>query len=1144
MLNLHNITKIYGTSTQEVHALNDVSISFGPSEFVAILGPSGCGKTTLLNIIGGLDTYTSGDLSINGTSTKEYSAADWDAYRNHSVGFVFQSYNLIPHQSVLANVELALSLSGISAKEQKKRATAALKEVGLADQLTKKPSEMSGGQMQRVAIARALVNNPSIILADEPTGALDSKTSLQIMRLLKRVSKKRLVIMVTHNPELAEQFATRIIRLKDGTVKGDSAQRRAKQIHLSGRLEKPRHTKLSFLAALRLSANNLKTKKGRTFLTSFAGAIGIIGIALIMSLSSGMNAYIQNLETQTMGSYPITLQRTTFVPQMEGTEGVGQDTSNVGDSQEWARDNMSSGGFSLKRDADNAQDPGYLTSTNVVGETFSTLRRAVVKNNLASFKSYLVAHGGNLAPWISGIEYTYETNPIVYREDPTAQDAIRKVNPVSLLEDSSYLGIGSSFIQGIQTSWEQLPSSEQLQTMQYDLCAGQWPSASNEVALVVDESYKVSDFNLYQLGLMDASQMNQIIEAAKNGQPYTEESQTFSYDAVLGKSYSVFSPAQLYQKSADVSVHGSSVGVYVDKSTDSSFVASRMKEIAADDSAGNENAPVSVKIVGVLKAKDAATIKGGGIAYTHNLTTTLMQKSADAAVTQEQLSHPDTNVLTGEAFSNTADIATEFNEGYGSMLSSMMGASYQRPQVRSSGSQEEEVPRYAVATSYLDVLKQCNTDRQVCTANQVLAMQQALTCASQPNVALTANKNASYNVTFLNWDGTTLGGPYVLPEGTAIPSEDIPASPTRPADDAYMYIFFGWADTATGAMYFSQTLPPMSKTTVYQAMFLPVPLPDPEIRAFIQALQAMTPAQRELLLQIAEGKTPNLEALIAAGIISPAALSSFMQQYLVTPEGQALLAGLMPELSNMDAETFLKQYLASLSPEQLQTFFSQMGGMSLNSLFASLSSTTPKTYDAVLSALGYATEENPTSIIIYPKDFEGKKQVENFLQTYNNDSLQDDHVTYTDFVGTMTKGISDIINIISAVLIAFVSIALVVSSIMIAIITWISVLERTKEIGILRALGASKQGVSKIFNAETFIEGLLAGILGIVITLILDVFLSVVIYNVYGAENIAALPWVNACILIGISVLLTLVAGFIPARLAAKKDPVEALRSE
>lgn len=1109
MLELKNVNKEYGTGASKVEALQNVSLGFRSSEFVAILGPSGCGKTTLLNIVGGLDNYTSGDLLINGVSTKKYKAADWDAYRNHSIGFVFQSYNLISHQSVLANVELALKLSGVSAKEQKRRAIDALEKVGLKDQIHKLPAQMSGGQMQRVAIARALVNNPSIILADEPTGALDSKTSIQIMELLKEVAKNRLVIMVTHNPELAEKYATRIVKLKDGRVESDSKKPTPAQLKVRKKVAKPKHTSLSFKAALALSANNLRTKKGRTFLTSFAGAIGIIGIALIMSLSSGMNAYIQNLETQTMGAYPITLQKTTLVPQMEEAEGVGQDTSEVGASQEFAKENMAGSGFSVKKDSEKTQDPGAFTSTSVVGETFSMLRRALVRNNLASFKSYLGSHESDLSPWVSGVEYTYDVDPQVFREDASAASGVRKVNPVSLLSDSSYLGIGSSFIQGIQTKWDQLVSTPNLRENQYDLCAGQWPQEADEVALVLNENYKISDFNLYQLGLMDASKMDEIIEAAKNGDAYTEETQTFSYDAALGRTFDVFSPAQFYQKTTTTLQDGTQKEIYVSRESDLNFVHDQM----------NAGTAKKVKIVGVLHAKDAAPLSEGGIVYTKNLTMDLMAKSAAADVTKAQLADAETNVLTGEKFSDTNDITSDFNEGYGQMLSSMMGAAASAD----SGKMEQLglAPGGGLASD--------------ADAGAEAGAAATLHLASE-------RKNATYAVTFNNWDGSTLLGPTTYQEGSAI--TDVPADPTRPADDNFSYLFFGWMDLSTKAMYFSTTLPAVSKDTVYQAMFIPVPMPDPEIQALIKALQNMSPSQRELLMQIAQGKTPDLSALIAAGFISPDGLSSFMGQYLMSPEGQALLKQYLPQMANMDGEAFMRQYLASLTPAQLQALFSTMGGADLSSLFAGLSDTTPKTYDNVLKTLGYATEDNPSSIVIYPKDFDGKKQVEAFLQTYNDEMPKDDHVTYTDLVGTMTKGISDIIDIISAVLIAFVSIALVVSSIMIAIITWISVLERTKEIGILRALGASKRDVSKIFNAETFIEGLLAGILGILITVLLDIPISMVIYAHYGAENIASLPLINALVLIGISVLLTLVAGFVPARLAAKKDPVEALRSE
>lgn len=869
MLQLRNIAKDYPVASGAVHALKEVTVDFRSNEFVAVLGPSGCGKTTLLNILGGLDGYTSGDLLVDGRSTAGYEDADWDAYRNHSVGFVFQSYNLIMHQSVLANVEMALKISGEGGSDRRARATAALEKVGLGDQLDKKPAMLSGGQMQRVAIARALVNDPSIILADEPTGALDSETSVQIMDLLAEVASDRLVIMVTHNPDLAERYASRIIRLKDGRVVSDTNPPAIASSRAGKPTAKPRRTKLGFGTALGLSLNNLVTKKGRTLLTAFAGAIGIIGIALILSLSTGMNDYISQLETDTMGSYPIELEKETF------------DLSSM----------MASGGAPAGRD-DGEAPAGDIVSNNIVADSVERSEQMSAVNDLGAFDAYLKANYGEVEGSLSAVEYRYGLTPQIMRLDENG-DAVQ-ASPSSLTGDSESAGLPSAMASAspvgavaslggsASSAWAQLPDDEALREASYTLEAGSWPASAGEAALVIDRNGQVSDYTLYTLGLMDADRMDELVAAVENGEDYDDPQESFSYDDVLGLEFTALAPCDRYARTEG--------GAWVDKGGDGGFLASKMEE-----------AGVPVRISGVLKLTDDSQ-GSSGVAYTGDLVERLMDETASSAVVRQQLADPDTNVLTGEAF-----------------------------------------------------------------------------------------------------DG-----------GEADPS-------------------------AEGAA----TLSP-------------------------------------------------------AGAGTPGA-------------GEAA---------------------ASLSDDQLAA------------LAARMSDDTPSTYEDVLEALGYCTIDQPSGIALYPADFEGKETIEGFISSYNDQAGSDaEKVTYTDMVGTLTSSLTTIVDTVSYVLIAFTAISLVVSSIMIAIITYISVLERTKEIGVLRAIGASKRDVTSIFNAETFIEGLASGIIGVGATLLICIPINAVVSSLLGVDDIASLPAAYALLLIAVSVALTLAAGYVPARMAAKKDPVVALRS-
>ena len=845
MLQLKNIKKNYESGEEIVKALKGINIEFRESEFVAILGPSGCGKTTLLNIIGGLDHYTSGDLIIDGISTKKYKDRDWDTYRNHRIGFVFQNYNLITHQSVLSNVELALTLSGVDKKTRRKKAIEVLEKVGLKDQMHKKPNQMSGGQMQRVTIARALVNDPDILLADEPTGALDTKTSIQIMEILKEISKDRLIIMVTHNPDLAEKYATRTINLLDGEITSDSRAYNSKK-EIKEKKETGKKTSMSFMTAMNLSLNNLMTKKGRTILTAFAGSIGIIGIALILAISNGVQEYINNVEEETLTSYPLTVQEETveiadFISSMQPSS----------DTEE--------------------HEEGKIYSNDVMSEMMATASASVESNNLEAFKSYIESDETNIKDYTSAISYSYNLNLQIYKDD---NEEIIQVNPNTVLDE---LGMSMNEMQSAFMStdvFSEMFDSQEMNEQMYDLVAGSWPDEYNEVVLVVDENNEISDFTLYALGLKDQSELSEMYQNIVNGTPFEVEQTSYDMDDLVGMKFKFVLNSDYYELEN---------GIWVDKRNNDDY----MKELL-------DNAE-EIVITGIIRPNEESIIAStaGGVMYLKDLKEYIINKINESEIAQAQLENPDINVFTGQEFS------------------------------------DEE------------------------------------------------------------FDISTL-----------------------------------------------------------------------------------------------------------------------------TPEQMA--------------------YLQSLSPtemaEVIATYEEQAGA----------------TYEDVLNKIGVIDLDKPTAINIYPKDFDSKDEIVNIINNYNDDQRDNGHdenvINYTDIVGVMMSGVSTIIDVISYVLMSFVSISLIVSSIMIGIITYISVLERTKEIGILRAIGASKKDISRVFNAETFIEGLTAGVMGILITLLLTIPINIIIKNLAGISNIAVLPVGGAIILVIISVLLTTIAGLIPSRMASKKDPVEALR--
>ena len=843
MLKLKNIKKNYVLGNEQIKALKGIGIEFRKNEFVAILGPSGCGKTTLLNIIGGLDHYTSGDLIIDSVSTKKYKDKDWDTYRNHKIGFVFQNYNLITHQNVLSNVELALTLSGVGPKERRIKAKEALEKVGLKDQLYKKPNQMSGGQMQRVAIARALVNNPDIILADEPTGALDTKTSEQIMEILQEISKNQLVIMVTHNPELAKKYATRIINLLDGEITSDTRPYTEKiEKEKEKESNKNKKTSMSFWTAFNLSLNNLLTKKGRTILTAFAGSIGIIGIALIMSLSNGVQTYIDNVQKETLTSYPITIQK---------------ESVNLTDFIETLQPS----------DEETSHDNDKIYSNNVMTDMMSAMSSKVKSNNLESFKKYIESEKSDIKNYTSAIDYSYDLQLQIYKD---SDDEIVQVNPNNVLDE---IGMSLNSMQSEFMSTDvfvEMFDSQEMNEQMYDLVAGSWPTKYNEVVLLVDENNEISDFTLYALGLKDSKELKEMYQNIVNGVAFESKETSYEIEDLLNLKFKFLLNSYYYEKEN---------GIWINKKDDEEYLKEKL-----------DNAEELI-ITGIIKPNEESLAKSttGGILYLNDLEKYVIDKGNETKIAKEQKENPDINIFTGQKFSSE-----EFD-----------------------------------------------------------------------------------------------------------------------------------------------------------------------------------------------------------------------------------MESLSPEIL---------KYLQSLSPEEMAK------------VIENYKDTANASYEQVLNKIGVIDLDNPTAINLYPKDFDAKEEIIKIIDGYNENQDDENIINYSDVVGLMISGVSTIIDVISYVLMAFVSISLIVSSIMIGIITYISVLERTKEIGILRAIGASKKDISRVFNAETFIEGLISGVLGILVTLLLNIPINMIIKELANISNIAILPVKGAIILVIISITLTIIAGLIPSKMASKKDPVEALR--
>ena len=979
MLNLKNICKEYKMGDTTVHALRGVDVSFRQNEFVAILGHSGCGKTTLLNIIGGLDRYSEGDLIINGVSTKKYKDRDWDTYRNHSVGFVFQSYNLIPHQSVLSNVELALTLSGVKKSERRKRAKEALKKVGLGDQLKKKPNQMSGGQMQRVAIARSLVNNPDILLADEPTGALDTDTSVQIMEILKEVAKDRLVIMVTHNPELAEQYATRIVNLKDGLVVGDSnpvteeeIKDTEKKFALADKKKKQKKPSMSFFTALSLSFNNLLTKKARTLLTSFAGSIGIIGIALILSLSSGIQAFIDGIQEDILSSYPVVIEEealdmTSMMASMMSMAESGKD-----------------------------REEGKVYANTVMYDMMATVSgSASSSNNLESFKAYLDQNSATLDEYINSIQYGYDLDLLIYNSD--TDNKLEKLNPSSLFEGM----ISESYSQAISPSdymldvWqEMIPSKDgssisPLITEQYEIVedGGRWPENYNEVVLVVNENNEIADTALYALGFKDSEEVDDILTALSKGEEYESDAATsWDYDEILGKTFKLVLPTDLYSKNEH--------GVWEDISENETLL-----KVAVDDSE-------DIKIVGIIRPREDATSASlsGTICYTKALTEFYIDAINSSEIVKEQMADTAVDVLSGANFMESGKEYTDSEKA--EMLISYI----------------EHISDKQKAEMYVEIITTPPED--LLTESSEQYMQQYPDRESRIEAMLRANTGE------------------------------------------------GAVDENTARSYFED----------------------------------MTDEEIENLM------VSSMEKMISA-------------QY-----AEQAMTGIQ-SFSDSDLAKMLDLYYDDKTDEEKAKDFDKF---------------VPEvTLENTLHTLGSVDYDKPYSVSIYPVSFDAKQSVTDMIGDYNDTAEEDDKITYTDYVALMMSSVSVIVDAVTYGLTAFVSISLVVSSIMIGVITYISVLERTKEIGVLRSMGASKRNISNIFTAETLIIGLVSGLIGVGLTILLNMPINAILDLLLTDVTItASLPMGAGIILVLISMLLTFIAGLIPSKMAAKKDPVEALRTE
>lgn len=1085
MLELKGICKRYVTQSFTQVALDSVSLAFRDNEFVAILGPSGSGKTTMLNVIGGLDHFDSGDLLIDGISTKDFHDRDWDAYRNNRIGFVFQSYNLIPHQTILENVELALTLTGVGHAERRQRAREALEKVGLGEHVNKRPSQLSGGQMQRVAIARALINDPEIVLADEPTGALDSTTSVQVMDLLKDVARDRLVIMVTHNPDLAYQYATRIVNLADGKITDDSDP--FDVADATRREAKPtRKTSMSFVTALGLSARNLMTKKGRTAMTAFAGSIGIIGIAAILALSNGVNGYIKKVEEDTLSSYPLTISKQDYdLSSMMGGQGAADDDSpeNV-DSSDDSADGK-------------ARGTDKIPVVTAVKDMFASVK----SNDMTSFKAWLDDGGDGIDKEVNAIQYGYGVSPVVYRAGKGDEKPVRLV-PNAMTEAMSG-GASSAATVGMESMgtsvFNEMIDDQSLLDSQYDVVAGHWPTSANEAVMVLSSRGTVGDYTLYSIGALDIDELNDLVNSAMAADGKIETLETgadFTYDDALSTTFKVLSPADAYRKNEET-------GMWTDMSGDTDFMAAKVAD------------GIDVHIVGVVRPNETANASAlsPGIAYTHALTRQLMERAANSQIVQEQLAHPETDVFTGKTFD---ELQGEAKQGVdlGSMFSvdeAALKSAFSFDASALSGAAGDGIDLSGVDLSGLDIdLSGVGKDIDF---GDIMAKAPApdfsgifdgleLTPEQMQQVGTLANQLFE---SFLQSD-----------QFRALSPEDLKdASKLAAAFSAYL-------ESDTAAQQILAQLKALGGDALAERL-------QQAMTDYVQ--KQLAPYLQQAMDQVMKSISDQIAATVSAQL-------------------RAGAAGLMGQMATQMSSSFAN--LASAMRVDASAFAHaihfNMDAEDLSSLMMSYAKASKLTYDNNLTTLGYADEADPISVKIFPRDFEAKERVLDHIDAYNKQVKAAGHdeqaISYTDYMGIIMGSVTDIVNTISLVLIAFVSISLVVSSIMIGIITYISVLERKKEIGILRAIGASKRNVANVFNAETFIEGLIAGVFAIVVVVAVSFPVNTWALAAKQVPNLMSLPVQDALVLIAISVLLTVVAGLLPARSASKKDPVEALRSE
>ena len=1112
MLQVKNIRKSYTTGSFTQQALDNVSLALRDSEFVAILGPSGSGKTTLLNIIGGLDHYDSGDLIIDGVSTKQYKDRDWDTYRNNRIGFVFQSYNLIPHQSILANVELALTLSGVSADERKRRATEALQQVGLGEHINKRPNQLSGGQMQRVAIARALINDPEILLADEPTGALDSKTSVQIMNLLTEIAQNRLVVMVTHNPELAQEYATRIVNLADGSIVSDSSPYTPTPEELARvSTKKPRRTSMGLLTALSLSFNNLMTKKGRTIMTAIAGSIGIVGIAAILALANGVNNYIASVEEETLSEYPLQITSSAMNLSVTSSDDDSDSSNSSNDS--------GSSNTTLESSLNNITVQGgenELGITKSVSQVFGSIG----SNDLQSLKEYFDSGTSGIEPYVNSIEYRYNVQPQIYLANTS--NGIHQVNP-----DTSFsaLGMGSGSSNGLLSmgmstdAFYQMPKDTELYEDSYNVVAGHWPESYNECVLVTSRSGNITDFLLYSLGLRDSSELSDMVKAFINEEEINtpNDYQPVSYDTVLNTEYKLVNAADCYE-------YDESYGVWKDKSSDTDYMTNVV------------NNSETLRIVGIVRpAEDARiTMLKQGINYPYTLTEHMVKAAADQQIVKDQIASPSTDVISGEAFdetqgSNNFDMSSLFTIDE-SALTNAFSVDSSKLQLDSS----------ALSIDMSSVQIDPSTLPPFDASSISVDLDEIMKNFDPSSIRV----NIDWSSVHIDLSNVAIGNYFNSDELTDSMSDIM-------ADFVVWYTNhsseYNTPKEAASAYFASSSALTEALTNAFDS------------QAFSDDLMTTLAPQLEAQLvgQVTAQVIPQVVAALTQAIVQSVgnsvqtAVAAYLQQAMTamaTQLGTALqqqitsaMTTAMGQLSTNMASAFSVDTTAFAN-----AFKVNIDANDLTDIMLSMSSSEERSYENNLKNFGYADLNKPYEVDIYPISFESKEQVVQVLDQYNERMKQSDEskvITYTDLVGLLMTSVTSIVDMISMVLIAFVAISLIVSSIMIGVITYISVLERIKEIGILRAIGASKKDISHVFNAETIIEGLVSGLLGVGVTAFGCVIANIVLVACdYPA--VAQLPINAAVILVAISVALTFIAGLLPARSASKKDPVEALRSE